>query len=103
MDSEIFRNMLCVLGRLPCGGECTVLYVRVYNDGYGRNDGSFIMVKLIQHTRGLDGVNRLTKTREQFDQHIESCRKNADTIRKDNKKFAKAFTIILDSLGKDAT
>ena len=46
-DSEIFRNMLCVLGRLPCGGECTVLYVRVYNDGDGRNDGSFIMVKLI--------------------------------------------------------
>ena len=39
--------MLCVLGRLPCGGECTVSYVRVYNDGYGRNDGSFITVKLI--------------------------------------------------------
>ena len=50
MDSEIFRNMLCVLGRLPCGGECTVSYVRVYNDGYGRNDGSFIMVKLINTT-----------------------------------------------------
>ena len=48
MDAEIFRNMLCVLGRLPCGGECTVSYVRVYNDGYGRNDGSFIMVKLIK-------------------------------------------------------
>ena len=47
MDSEIFRKMLCVLGRLPCGDECTVLYVRVYSDGYGRNDGSFIMVKLI--------------------------------------------------------
>ena len=47
MDSEIFRNMLCVLGRLPCGGECTVSYIRMYNDGYGRNDGSFIMVKLI--------------------------------------------------------
>ena len=51
MDSEIFGNMLCVLGRLPCGGECTVSYVRVYNDGYGRNDGSFIMVKLIPGLR----------------------------------------------------
>ena len=51
MDAEIFRNMLCVVGRLPCGGECTVLYVRVYNDGYGRNDGSFIMVKLMHNNK----------------------------------------------------
>ena len=54
------------------------------------------------NTRGVDGINHLT-TREQFDMHIESCRKNADARGKDNEKFVKAFTIVLDSLGKDAT
>ena len=53
-------------------------------------------------TRGVDGVNRRT-TQEQFDKHIEKCRKNTEARGKDDEKFAKAFTMVLDSLGKDAT
>ena len=53
-------------------------------------------------TMGEDGVNRRT-TQEQFDKHTEKCRKNAEARGKDDEKFAKAFTMVLDSLGKDAT